>query len=71
MSRNTFPLSTRHLYPRIGPPFMNIHRLPRRIRALGHKATRCDGSVAKNRYLSRLFKLAHFEESRVCDRRNC
>jgi hypothetical protein len=27
MSRNTLPLSTRHLYPCIGPALMNIHRL--------------------------------------------
>jgi hypothetical protein len=34
MARNTLPLSTRHLYPRIGPTLMNRVRLFRPIGAL-------------------------------------
>src|SRR6202008_4464981 len=51
MTRNTLPLSVRHLHPGIGPALMNIARLSRRIGALSFEAARRDGRIAKCRYL--------------------
>ncbi len=51
MSRNTLPLSARHLYPSIGPPFVGIHRFSGRIGARGFKDARRYGPIAKYRYL--------------------
>ena len=50
MSRNTLPLSARHLYPSIGPPFVGIHRFSGRIGARGFKDARRYGPIAKYRY---------------------
>jgi hypothetical protein len=51
MSRNALPLSARHLYPGIGPPFMGVHRFSRRIGARGFKGARGYGRIAKYRYI--------------------
>lgn len=51
MTRNTLPLSVRHLHPCIGKALMNIERLSRRIGALCLEVARRDGRTAKCCYL--------------------
>ena len=51
MTRNTLPFTAGHFHPRVGPPLIIIERLSHRIGALTFEASRCDGRIAKYRYL--------------------
>src|SRR5713226_3950746 len=69
MTRNTLPLSVRHLHPCIRPALMNIERLSRSIGALSREAARRDGRIAKCRYFHIVdFGAVIFGGFRVCQR---
>jgi len=51
LTRNTLPLTGRHLHPRVGPALIIIERLSHRIGALTFEASGRDGRIAKYRYL--------------------
>src|SRR6202521_5136581 len=69
MTRNTLPLSVRHLHPCISPALMSIERLSRRIGALCFEDSRRDGRMAKCRYFH-IFVLGAviFGRFRCCQR---
>ena len=51
MTRNTLPVSVRHLHPGICKAFIRIERLSRRIGPLSFEASRRYGRIAKYPYL--------------------